>query len=440
MNIQTCMITRRHVLCHGRRMLMIGLGCLAPFAITARGNESSTDATWPQWRGPFRNGMVDGDAWSDRIAEESLKELWRVDLGPGYSGPLVVGDRIFVAETQDESREVVRALDRDNGRELWRAEWDGAMKVPFFARSNGDWIRATPAYADGRLYVAGMRDVLVCLDAATGQELWRIDFAKKYQVPLPAFGFVCSPLVVDDHVYVQAAHSFVKVHAQTGEIVWRTLNEAGGMNDSAFSSPIMATLSGRRQLLVQTRTDLAAVDPQSGDVLWEEEVPAFRGMNILTPTVVGDRVFTSSYGGKSLLFAVADTDGQQTPTEFWQNKAQGYMSSPVVIGNHIYLHLRNQRFTCLDANSGETRWTTTPYGKYWSLVANGDRILALDERGELYLIRAHPEKFELLDSRQLGAQETWAHLAVAGNSVVVRALRSVIHFQLDTNRVVVPQP
>jgi outer membrane protein assembly factor BamB len=75
---------------------------------------------------------------------------------------------------------------------------------------------------------------------------------------------------------------------RTGEIVWLTLRDEGGMWGSAFSSPVMATLAGRRQCVVQTREKLAGVDPETGAVLWEQPIKALRGMNILTPVVEGD--------------------------------------------------------------------------------------------------------------------------------------------------------
>ena len=115
-------------------------------------------ANWPQWRGPERDGHVESKPWPTTLQGDALQQLWRVEMGPGYSGPVVVGDRVFVTETVGKKMEVVRALDRKTGKELWRHEWEGAMSVPFFAKSNGDWIRATPAYSDGRLFVAGMRD------------------------------------------------------------------------------------------------------------------------------------------------------------------------------------------------------------------------------------------------------------------------------------------
>jgi len=206
----------------------------------------------------------------------------------------VFEDLVFTTETKNKESEVVIALDRKTGKERWRAEWKGAMTVPFFAASNGSWIRSTPAYDGERLYVAGMRDVLVCLDAKTGKEEWRVDFVKELKTPLPDFGFVCSPLVDGNAVYVQAGASVTKLDKKTGMFIWRTLEDKGGMMGSAFSSPVIAKLAGKRQLVVQGREKLAGVDLENGDVLWSQVVPSFRGMNILTPTVVGDAIFTSS--------------------------------------------------------------------------------------------------------------------------------------------------
>ncbi len=396
---------------------------VAALLILAR-NTGLAESTWPQWRGPSRDGRMAGDAWPDSLDEAHLAPQWRVELGPSYSGPIVAEDRVFVTETVDRKSERVSALSRTDGRVLWQAEWPGAMTVPFFARANGDWIRATPAYDGASLYVAGMRDLLVCLDAATGRERWRVDFMAEFESPLPSFGFVSSPLVLGDSVYVQAGGGFCRLDKQTGKLHWRTLEDGGGMWGSAFSSPYFTTLHGVPQILVQTRQRLAGIDPESGEVLWSTPVEAFRGMNIVTPTVYEQQLFTSSYGGGSWLFAVDLGAAEATVDLVWRNKLQGYMSSPIIRDGHAYLHLRNRRFACLDLTTGKERWITRPYGQYWSLVANDDRLLALDETGELYLIRLNPQEFDLLDSRRL-TDNSWAHLAVAGEEVFVRDIAAL---------------
>lgn len=400
-----------------------------PAAAAEPGKTTLLENSWPQWRGPDRDGVVNSAAWPDALSDNSIQQSWRIPLGPSYSGPIVSDSMVFVTESKDAEREFVRALDRTTGKQVWEASWEGAMSVPFFAKSNGDWIRSTPAFDGESLYVAGMKDVLVCLDATTGEQRWKVDFVDELQTPVPAFGFVCSPLVAGDHVYVQAGSAFCKLDKHTGKIVWRTLKDAGGMNGSAFSSPVLTKVAGREQLLVQTRERLAGIDPESGAELWSQTIPAFRGMNILTPTVFGDSIFTSSYGGKSWLYRLKNENGVLSPGEAWTNKVTAYMSTPVVINGHAYLHLQNQRFTCIDLTTGESKWTTTPFGKYWSLVANGDKILALDQRGELLLIRANPEKFEQLDSRKISEDPTWAHLAICGDEIFIRELNAMTAYR-----------
>lgn len=412
---------------HLPRLLLTSLLTLIPFVSL---NACDEPSTWPQWRGPLRDGQINGPAWPDKLDTNHLREVWRVELGPSYSGPIVGADRVFTTESKDKKFEVVTAFDRSTGKPLWRTQWEGAMSVPFFAKSNGDWIRATPTLEGDRLYVAGMRDVLVCLDARNGQEIWRKDFVKELRTPMPDFGFVSSPLLDGDAVYVQAAAGVVRLDKHTGEVVWRTLADKGGMWGSAFSSPIITTLAGRRQLLVQTREHLAGVNLADGQVLWSQPVNAFRGMNILTPVVHDDLLFTSTYGGKTIGYHVALADDGFKVTQKWTHKAQGYMSTPVVINGVAYEHLKSQRLMAIEVKSGRELWTADErFGKYLSLIARGDRILALDQRGWLYLLRANPDRFELLDKRRLGDAESWAHLAVAGHDVFVRELNALAAYR-----------
>lgn len=382
---------------------------------------------WNQWRGPHRDGRLSGAEWPSRLDESSLKQRWRIPLGPSYSGPVLNGDRVFTTETVDKKRERVTAFRRADGSVAWTREWEGAMSVPFFARSNGDWIRATPALDGDTLYVAGMRDVLVALNATDGTERWRLDFVKRFGSDLPTFGFVSSPLIDGDSVYVQAGGGVARLRNSDGHVLWHGVRDGGGMMGSAFGSPVILTLGGRRQLVVQSRTKLMGVSLEDGAELWSLPIESFRGMNILTPTLAGpDRLFTATYGGKTLGIDVRQENGAFRAIPAWEFKAQGYMTSPIVHDGHAYLQLRSQRALCIELATGREKWTTgESFGKYWSMAANGDRILALDERGELILFKASPEKFDIVARRKVSDAETWAHLAVEGTALYIRELHGL---------------
>jgi len=197
---------------------------------------------------------------------------------------------------------------------------------------------------------------------------------------------------------------------------------------SAFSSPVAATIHGVPQLVVQMREKLAGVAPDTGEVLWSQVVPSYRGMNILTPTVFEDGVLTSSYKNKTFFYRIEKGDAAFRVTEAWTTKAQGYMSSPIIIDEYAYLHLGNGRACCFDLNSGKEKWRTKPFGEYWSMVANRDRILALDQRGELLLIKADPQEFRLIDRKEVANAESWAHVAVCGGELFVRDMGGVSAF------------
>ncbi len=382
---------------------------------------------WNQWRGPARDGRISGAEWPSRLDEASLRRRWRVPLGPSYSGPVLNSERVFVTETVDKKRERVSALRRSDGSVAWTRDWDGSMSVPFFARSNGDWIRATPALDGDTLYVAGMRDVLVALNATDGTERWRLDFVNRFGSDLPTFGFVSSPLVDGDSVYVQAGGGVARLRKTDGQVIWHGVRDGGGMMGSAFGSPVILTLAGRRQLVVQSRTKLIGVGLEDGAELWSLPVESFRGMNILTPTWAGqDRLFTATYGGKTLGIDVRSENGRFRAVPAWEFKAQGYMTSPIIHDGHAYLQLRSQRAMCIELATGVEKWTTgESFGKYWSMVAQGDRILALDERGELILFRADPARFDVVSRRKVADSETWAHLAVDGASLYIRELNGI---------------
>lgn len=172
---------RRSFLTTGATAVGIGLASKTIFA---------NDSLWQNWRGPNRDGLVNGAAWPDSIDEKTLRSVWVKDFGDSYSGPVLTAEAVFTTESQ-KGKERVYSVARTDGEIKWKYEWEGAMTVPFFAARNGSWIRSTPATDGKSLFVGGIRDVLVALDCATGTERWRVDFGK-IAGKVPDFGMACS--------------------------------------------------------------------------------------------------------------------------------------------------------------------------------------------------------------------------------------------------------
>lgn len=407
-----------------RSALICLLACFCVFQ-SAQGDPGN----WSGWRGENRDGQLTETKLPEKL-QGAVELAWEKPHAPSYSGPVVFDGMLFTTETVDKKFEKVTAYSLADGSVAWTSQWEGSMSVPFFAASNGDWIRATPACSEKGLVVVGMRDVIVCLDPKTGAKKWTVDCPKDMATPLPMFGANCSPLIDGDAVYMQTGGATVKLSMDDGSVIWQTLDNATSGSPGAFSSPILATISGKRQLLVQTRLELCGVDPDTGDVLWKQPIEAFRGMNILTPLPIGDRIFTSAHSGIAQLFEITEQGGSWSVNEVWQQKQQAYMSSPVLVDGRIYLHLKNERLTALDVNSGDSTFTTRPLGKYASMIADGNRILALTEKGKLMLLDGTTPEFALIDEMDV-AENAWAHVAVAGDYLIVRDLASLKVFRIE---------
>jgi outer membrane protein assembly factor BamB len=198
------------------------------------------------------------------------------------------------------------------------------------------------------------------------------------------------------------------------------------MFGSAFSSPVMAKLGGKTQVVVQTRAQLAGLDFASGKELWKQPVEAFRGMNILTPAVHGNGIFTSTYGGETALFEIANAGEGFKVSKEWGLRLQGYMTSPVFLNGMAIELNRDQRLVAVDLETGEKLWEVKDkFGKYWSLVTDGTRVLGLDQKGDLLLFQPTRDAWNLIDRVEVTDEESWAHVAVVDGILYVRALEGI---------------
>ena len=418
--------------------LLTGLVAVAP-GITKSANAQSADPPanqWNQWRGVNRNSKVTAD-WPEKLDQSNFQKVWSQPFSESYSGPIVYGDTIITTETKDKKYEIVTALNKTTGEKIWSVQWEGSITVPFFAARNGSWIRATPATDGQRVYVPGIRGLLVCLDFKTGKEIWKVDLNARYKTSPESFGHVCSPLLIPEDqestLYIQCSAGFVKLDRATGKEIWSVgLGKGDMMSGGAFSSPIVAAPNDNKQIVIQTRNDLAGIEISSGKVLWRKTVPSFRGMNILTPTVKGNTFFTSSYNNKSFAYDLKSSNGQTKLEDKWESSLRAYMSSPVLIDGNVYVHLQNKQMACFNLDSGKTNWVSkqrTRFGDYMSMVACEDQILGLDSKGVLYLFKADPTKFQVLGQVDLETKDSWAHLAVDGDLVFVRGLKSLTAYR-----------
>ena len=384
------------------------------------------DAYWTDFRGPRRDGLYTQTPIRGEWPATGIEPLWIQPVGGGYASFVIADGRAFTIE-QRRDEEVIAAYDIDTGAELWTHAWSAHFRETM----GGPGPRATPTWHDGRLYALGATGRLACLDAATGAVLWErdiLDDAGASNLPWAMSG---APLVVDDLVVVQPGGtrdwSIAAYDRLTGEIVWHGLDDV-----QSYTSPMLATLGGVRQIVVVTAERAAGLHPSDGTLLWEYPWTVRVVPNIAQPLVVSDtRLFLSAgYGkGAALVELTPDGDRFNAATVWETNRMKNKFSSSVLIGGYIY-GLDESILACMDAATGELMWKGGRYG-YGQLLAAGDHLVVLTERGNLVLVRATPEGHQEVAGFPAIEGKTWNVPAMADGRILVRNARQMAAFDLS---------
>ena len=381
---------------------------------------------WTDFRGPSRDGHYREQPIKTDWPSGGLRPMWKQPIGGGYASFVIAEGRAFTIE-QRGPQEVAAAYDVLTGRELWTNRWTAAFREMM----GGDGPRATPTWDEGRLYVLGAEGELRCLDAASGNINWRTNILQDAGASNLQWGMSGAPLIVDDTVVVlpggRKGQSVVAYDKHKGGRVWAALDDQG-----AYSSPMLVTLGGVRQILVFTASRLVALTPDGQAVLWDHPWKTTYDVNASQPLVVGDnRVFISTgYGtGATVLEVTPGTGNRFAVREVWRNiRMKNQFTSSLLHDGHIY-GLDEAILACVNAETGELKWKGGRYGYGQVMLADG-HLIVVTEDGNLALVRATPEshqeivRFPVLDGK------TWNHPAMAGGILVVRNLAEMAAFDL----------
>jgi outer membrane protein assembly factor BamB len=380
---------------------------------------------YPQFLGPRRDGTLPDLHLARDFAGHPPRRLWRQRIGAGWSAFAVAG-RLAVTQEQRGNEEHVVAYDLATGKPQW-SHRDEARYETVIA---GVGPRATPTIVDGRVYAMGGTGILNALDLTTGRRLWTHQVVEEAGAKLPDWGKSCSPLVTGGRVIVSAGgadgRSLVAYDAATGAPAW-----SGGNDRSSYASPVLATIAGRPQILMFNQGSVAAHDPETGAVLWEQAFPSEQP-NVAQPVPLpGDRVLLSAgYGIGAKLYRVATKDDGGFESRFvWESpRLKSKFANMVVHGGFVF-GLDDGVLTCLDPESGERRWKGGRYG-HGQILLVGDLLLVQTEEGEVALVEAVPEshreiaRFRILDGK------TWNTPALAGSVLLVRNDQEAAAYEL----------
>ncbi len=425
--------------------------------------QAADEADWPAFRGPQRDGAVRAATIDGNWNEAPPKQVWKRPVGLGWSSIVVVGERLFTHEQRGDQEAVV-CYSAETGDEIW-AHLDDAR---FEEAMGGAGPRATPTFANGRLFALGATGILNCLDAATGDVKWSRDIKDDGQHAIPTWGFCSSPLVVDGRVIVfsggggadpgsgadrqrkagtaadtasatneQAAESppatnhdtLLAYRIDSGELSWRA---AAGSH--SYSSPQLVEFDGVPQVLFLDEVALGSFEISTGKRLWNLPTNARRqGPPAIQPHVINDSELLVSFTSDAGLMRVKVTherDGWQAAVE-WSSRDLKPLFSDFVRAGDVLYGFDGNIFCSVDASTGKRNWKKGRYGSGQVLLVADQPVLAvISESGEAVLVAADPEKHEELGRFQAIEGKTWNHPTIARGRLYVRNGQEMACYEL----------
>jgi outer membrane protein assembly factor BamB len=375
-------------------------------------------ADWNQWRGPKRDGVAPDFRAPVTWSAGAFSRTWTVAVGEGHSSPVVVGDRVYIFARENE-QEIMHCLRLNDGKVVWQSAYPAPYEMNYSARAHGKGPKATPAVEGGRVFALGINGHLSAYDAATGAVLWRKDFAREFKSTSPVFGAAASPIVDGSNVIVHVggddSGALTAFDVKSGKVNWRWDEDGPG-----YSSPVIATIGGVRQLITQSQKHCVSVSPADGKLLWKIPFTTPYEQNSVTPVVIGDLVI---FGGiQKPTFAVKVTG--RDATTVWENREiTMYMSTAVAHGTTLYGMSDKQRGTlfALSATDGTVLWKNEGrVGANASLTDIGSALLVVSDSGDLTVQEKAGTALKEVAKFKVADAAVWASPAVAGNKIVIK--------------------
>ncbi|MEQ8786180.1 MAG: PQQ-like beta-propeller repeat protein [Pirellulaceae bacterium] len=380
---------------------------------------------WPQWRGPGRDAVAKGfEVPSDW--PENLTKKWSTEVGDGVATPALVGDRLYVHARQGGD-EVIRCLDAATGEEIWQNKY--ATPGVGGAASGFPGPRCSPAVAEGKVVTLGVHGTTSCLDAETGKVLWR---KNDYEGAEPRFATSASPMIVDGLAVFLLGDDrrggLVAYDLASGEAKWKWEDDG-----AAYASPVLMTVNGVKSIVTPTAGNLAIVALADGKTVWMGRYTQGR-YNATTPLVIGETVIYAGEGEGTTAEKFFKKDDEYTSEYVWQNGDNSLMyNSPVLKEKHFYGLSNANKLFCVDVTSGKTTWSADlpssddggggrgrGRGGYGSVVDAGSVLVALSPAGNLVVYEADAAEYKQLAVYKVASGGTYAYPVLSGNRIFIK--------------------
>jgi outer membrane protein assembly factor BamB len=379
---------------------------------------------WPQWRGMNRDSKVTGFK-TPAVWPAELKQAWKVTVGFSDATPVLAGNKIYL-NTRQGDQEAILCLDAATGKELWKTTY-AAMAVTGPSASQHPGPRGTPAVSNGKIVTFGASGILSCLDAATGKLLWRKNNPSN---AFPAFFTGASPLITDGmcilHIGKMDDGKVVAYDLNSGDEKWKWSGEG-----PSYSSPSVMTIEGKRLLVVITEKNIMALGLADGKLLWQIATPVQqRFYNCVSPYIDGQTIYYTGQGTGMKAIKVEKSGNEYVTKELWSNTEIGAKwNTPILKDGFLYGFTDQKRIYCLNASTGQTAWIDNAVSSDFSTMVDcGSVIIGSTSTNNLMVLKPDGKEYSEVAKYKVADTPIYAFPVISGNSIYVKDAETLMMY------------
>lgn len=390
-----------------------------PLALLALGLPAMLMAAdWPRFRGPSANGISPEKGINKNWKAKAPKLLWKAQLtDQGTGGPAIAGGRVYILDHQG-ANDIVRCLDARTGRDIW--------KTPYRSQSKNDYgyTHTTPTVTGGKVFTLSRVGLVNCLDARSGKILW----SKNIGASLPGWDLAMSVRVDGNKAIVVPGAPGATVMALStvnGKPLWKC--SAG--DKPGYATPVLATIGGTQQYVVFCATKVIGVNAANGKLLWSFPWKTEYDVNAADPIPLGNSVFITS--GYNHGCALLDVAGGKAKARYQNRALHSQFTSPVYVNGALFC-TNEGSLVCLDPKSGKVLWQQRGFEKGGVAYVDGALVVVDGANGDVALVSASTRGYQELGRIRspLGGGSVWTPPAIANGCLFVRNKGALACFSL----------
>lgn len=392
-----------------------------------------------EWRPENRTGVSAETGLMKSWPEAGPTMLWsNLELAGGYSSPSFGTNVIYITGTKDTD-DILYALSME-GKIMWQTVMGRAWKG-----SNNPESRATPTVEGNKVYTCSGNGDLACIDATNGKIIWSYKASEINKGTFGRWGIAESLLIDGDKIYYSPGGSetmTIALKKATGDVIWKSAS----LNDKpGYVSPILITFAGKKMVVNASLGHIFGVDASNGEILWkvshelssDPNLQRFELIKCTTPLYKEGMVYvTGGYDTGGMMVKIG-ADGKSATVAWTDPVLDDHHGGVVLVNGYIYgsnwLNNSNGNWCCIDWNTGKKIWEEHWNTKGSVISAEGMLYIYEEKLGNVGLVKANPEKFDLVSSFKVtlgDAGPFWAHPVIHNGILYLRHTNALMAYNI----------